>query len=239
MLSVERRRKRGLLPLSTLNSQLPARFRQVRLAENGRSRHEHVGSGGDAQLGFRRFDAAVHLNVERQSATGALGGDFLDLRQHLRHEWLAAKPGFHRHHEHQVDLVQIRRDHLEGRAGTQREPRRAARLANAAEGARDVVVVGLHVDRQIAGAGQKAIEVTLGMLDHEVDVGRNIDLLADRRAKRRAERNIVHEMAVHHVEVNPVRAGGLSAANFRAEVGKISRQHRRGDESFGIIESHK
>ena len=52
-------------------------------------------------------------------------------------------------------------------------------------------------------------EVVGGLIDPSHDIG--------------AERDIVHEMSVHDVEVEPIRASLYSAGDFRAEARKIRR----------------
>ena len=54
----------------------------------------------------------------------------------------------------------------------------------------------------------------------------------------RADRDIGHEMPVHHVDMDPVGAGRFDRAHFLAEPGEIGRQDRRRDTSGrGIMAS--
>ena len=49
-----------------------------------------------------------------------------------------------------------------------------------------------------------------------------VDVLADRCAKRRTKGQVRHEMPVHHVDVDPIRALRLNGFDFRAKIGEIS-----------------
>jgi hypothetical protein len=40
----------------------------------------------------------------------------------------------------------------------------------------------------------------------------------------RSDRKIGHKMAVHDIDVDPVRTGGVNRPNFFAEFGKVGRQ---------------
>jgi hypothetical protein len=60
------------------------------------------------------------------------------------------------------------------------------------------------------------------MFDHEMNIERKIRVFPHRRYDRGAKGNIVHEMAVHDVEMNPIRASGFDALRFLRECGKVS-----------------
>src|SRR6185437_1691378 len=49
---------------------------------------------------------------------------------------------------------------------------------------------------------------------------------SQRRDNRRPKRDVGHEMSVHHVEMDPVGAGGGDRAHLLAELGEIRRQDR-------------
>ena len=55
----------------------------------------------------------------------------------------------------------------------------------------------------------------IGMLDHEMHVERKRRVFSHRRDDRRPERNVIDEMAVHDVEMQPVRAGLLRRGESR------------------------
>jgi hypothetical protein len=62
----------------------------------------------------------------------------------------------------------------------------------------------------------------IGMLDHEVNIERELRELAHRRDHGRPEGNVVHEVAIHDVEMEPVGAGFFGAPDFVRELGEIS-----------------
>jgi hypothetical protein len=63
-----------------------------------------------------------------------------------------------------------------------------------------------------------------------MDVERLGRVRAERLHHRRADGEVGHEMAVHHVDVDPVGAGLVDRAHFLAEPGEIGGQDRGGDE---------
>ncbi len=71
--------------------------------------------------------------------------------------------------------------------------------------------------------------------DHQVHVDRHRRavgahrVLAQRLADHRAERQVRHVVVVHHVEVDPVGAGGDDVAHLVAEAGEVGRQDAGGD----------
>src|ERR1051325_3255627 len=68
------------------------------------------------------------------------------------------------------------------------------------------------------------IERELGVFVHKID-------------NRRAERNIVHEMAVHNVAMDPVGAGLFDALEFRGEARKIGGEDGGRDQNrHGVME---
>ena len=76
------------------------------------------------------------------------------------------------------------------------------------------------------------------MLDHEMDVERQGRELANSRDDSRSEGNVVDEMSVHDVAMNPIGPGLLNAAHFIAQSGKIGGQDGGGDQnaSHGVME---
>src|SRR5262249_1993535 len=88
-----------------ITAQLLDRLSDVLSAENGRARHEYVGTRPHRLTGGLAIDAPVHLDVPREF----LAQRFY-LGQHLRHERLAAETWIDGHKEHHVDLGQHRLD---------------------------------------------------------------------------------------------------------------------------------
>ena len=53
--------------------------------------------------------------------------------------------------------------------------------------------------------------------------------LPQRADDRRTHGNVGHEMSVHHVDVDAVRAGSLSLGHLIAQAGEIGREDRRSE----------
>ena len=77
----------------------------------------------------------------------------------------------------------------------------------------------MNRDRVCAGF-DKTRRVMIGMLDHEMNVERKLCLFAHGRDHGRAKRNVVDEMAIHDVEMDPIGAGFFNALRFLGELEK-------------------
>jgi hypothetical protein len=90
---------------------------------------------------------------------------------------------------------------------------------------------GLGVDAEDVGAGvAERLQVGIGRRDHQMDVHRDLHVRAQRLHHVRADGDVGDEVAVHHVDVQPIGARRLDRAGFLAETRKIRRQDRRGYE---------
>ena len=87
----------------------------------------------------------------------------------------------------------------------------------------------MHCDDVGAGLGE-GLEIGIAGRDHQVYVERLLGDGADRLHHRGADGDVGHEVPVHHVDMDPVGAGGLDCADFIAQLGEIGRQNRRRDE---------
>ena len=68
-------------------------------------------------------------------------------------------------------------------------------------------------------------------LHHQVHVDRRGDAMpAQRLAHQRADGQVRHVVVVHHVEVDPVGAGGQHVVDFLAQLREVGREDRRGDD---------
>src|SRR4051794_14318614 len=74
---------------------------------------------------------------------------------------------------------------------------------------------------------QKTRHEMVWPLDHQMDVERKLGLLADTTYHDWAERDVVDEVAVHDVAVDPIRAGLGDATDLFVQTGKIGREDRR------------
>ena len=95
---------------------------------------------------------------------------------------------------------------------------------------------GLGMDGDDVGPGLgEGVEEIVDRRNHQMDVERLGAVRAKRLHHRRADRQVGDEMPVHHVDVDPVGAGGVDRAHLLAEAGKIGGQDRRGNERAGHV----
>ena len=90
----------------------------------------------------------------------------------------------------------------------------------------------VHRDPRGAG-GQVVVEQPVGIGDHQVDVERQPRVPRERRDHRRAEGQVGHEVAVHHVDVHEVGAAGF--ADARAPPARSAKSAARIDGASSII----
>ena len=78
----------------------------------------------------------------------------------------------------------------------------------------------------------------IGVLDHEVDIERKLRVFVHKIDDCRAEGNVVHEMAIHDIAMDPVRAGLFNGMNFIGKFGKIGGKNGGRDDRFrhGVME---
>src|SRR5688572_15452962 len=80
---------------------------------------------------------------------------------------------------------------------------------------------------------EKARQIMIGMLDHEMNIERELRQLAHRGHDRGANGNVIHEMAIHDVQVHPVSPGFFSAPDFGGELGAVRGDEGRSDQDAG------
>ena len=89
--------------------------------------------------------------------------------------------------------------------------------------------LGMHRDVIAAGFGER-LEIGVAGRDHQMRVKDLLGVRAHRLDDVGAVGNVRNEMAVHHVEMDPVGAGGIDRADLFAKPGEIRRQDRRRDD---------
>ena len=95
-----------------------------------------------------------------------------------------------------------------------------AGLATAAGGGEGDATIGL------VGAGSdETLSINIRLLDHQVHVQRQFRRLAKGCDHVRAERDVRHEMPVHHITVQPVAAGLFDALGLVREMAEIAGQN--------------
>src|SRR6476469_698848 len=174
-------------------------------------------------------DPAVHLERRRGPAAVEQGADPADLVGGPGEVRLAAVPRVDRHHEHEVEIGHDLLDVIEGRGGIERESGPHPVLPDRRELALDVDR-SLGVEGEHGGAGIRVFrEVVLGLLDHEVNVERPVGDAPERADHRCAEAEVGHEVTVHNIHVNPLRAAGHCPLHLLAEPPQIGAQDAGGD----------
>ena len=115
--------------------------------------------------------------------------------------------------------------------GCGRVERDARLLAQRADGLQRPVQMRprLDVDRDDVGAGLgERLEVGIARRDHQVDVeGLLACAVCSAFTTSGPMRDVGDEMAVHHVDMDPVGTGAVDGAQFLAQLGKVGGQDRR------------
>ncbi len=70
----------------------------------------------------------------------------------------------------------------------------------------------------------------IGAVDHQVDVEKHPGVFPDGGDHGGAEGDVVDEVAVHDIEVEPARARGLRALHLGLDVGEVGGEERGDDE---------
>ena len=76
-----------------------------------------------------------------------------------------------------------------------------------------------------------------GIRNHQVRLQRQARHSPQRADDRCSHRKIGHEMSVHHVDVDAIRAGSLSLGHLIAQTGEIGREDRRSELHCAVVTS--
>jgi hypothetical protein len=68
---------------------------------------------------------------------------------------------------------------------------------------------------------EEARQIMIRMLDHEMHVERELRVFTDGRDDRGPEGNVIDEMAIHDVEMKPIRARFFDAVDLGFKVREI------------------
>ena len=195
---------------------------------------EDVSAVLDRQARGLGVDAAIDFDVDLCCARFIPLGCAFHFSHHRGAERLTAETGMDGHDEQDVDLVEKWLDRFKRRRGIQRQTGATASVANFLQSFFDMMFrLRLDVDCDGVCAGfDKSRRVMIGMLDHQVDIERKLGLLAHKIDNRRPEGNIIDEMSVHDVAMNPIGAGFFSGADFIGQAGKIGRENGGRNDDF-------
>jgi len=198
-------------------------------AEDGGAGYQGIGAAGYGEGGGFGVDAAVNFDAEAQAVIGAEAGGGFDFRKDLGHEFLAAEAGLDGHEEEEIDLAQKRQCAGEGGAGAQGETGGETGGANAGQGGGHIVI-RFQVDGDAAGVFGEAGEEMVRTGDHEVNIQGAGGALARGGNEGGTKGDIIDEVAVHDVHVQPIGAGVLRAADFLGQARKIAGEDGGGDD---------
>jgi hypothetical protein len=87
----------------------------------------------------------------------------------------------------------------------------------------------VNIDGVRAGF-DKTRQIMIGVLDHQMHIERKFRLLAHKIDNHRAERNVVDEVTVHDIAMDPIGAGFLDGVDFLGQAREIGGKDGRGDE---------
>jgi hypothetical protein len=135
----------------------------------------------------------------------------------------------------QREVEQLVRDLVEAPRRSGRGDRGTGRAARLADRLKRVVDVGsrLHVHGDAVRAGPGDVrDVALGTLDHQMHVDHGpgrVHLLGDGVHHQRPKGDRGHEVAVHHVDMDDLRAGREHLGELIAQPGKVGGEDRGGE----------
>ena len=192
----------------------------------GRAILEHRGAGDESVgAGARRLgrdlrrDAAVDLDIDRAAARH--GAQVAHLVEGVGNEFLAAEAGIDRHDEDEIDDVDHVLDRALVRAGVHGYAGFFAERADCLQRAVNMRA-GFHVHGDGVGAGLgESFQIGIAGRDHQMHVEGLFGVRTDGLHHVGADRNVRHEMSVHHVDMDPVGAGGIDGAHLLAELGEV------------------
>ena len=156
-------------------------------------------------------------------------GGLLNLRQHLRDERLSAEARIHRHHQQQIDLLEIRLRLRDAGGRIHGETDLHAERADLPQQLRHAIRQ-LDVDGQLVRArlGER-FEENLRLRTHQVNVEEHLRQRTNRAHHLGTEGNVRDKMPVHDVQVQPLRAGLAGALRLGGKLAEVRGEQGRGD----------
>ena len=170
---------------------------------------------------------SISMSMSREPIIDLMPADLVADRPD---EGLASEAGVHGHAEYEIDHVQDGLDRALGRARVEHD---AGLLAERPDRLERAVDVGsrLRMDADDVGArAREGFEVGIRGSDHQVHVEDLRRVRADGPHDVGAHGDVRDEMAVHHIDMDPVASRLIDGADLLAEPGEIGGQDRRGDE---------
>ena len=174
-------------------------------------------------------DAAIDGEIDGAPAGVDQRPERLDLAELARDEALAAKSRVDAHHQHQIDVAQDRFDGVDRRRRVERDPHPLARALDALESA---IQVGACFDVDGYGVGTglgEGLDIGIDRRDHQMHVEGPGAVGPEGCHDTRTDGQVGHEVAIHHIDVQPVRTGFRDRPHLLAKARKVRRQNGRCD----------
>ena len=87
----------------------------------------------------------------------------------------------------------------------------------------------------VGAGGDELVDIPIRLFDHQVHVERPGRDALDRADDRRANGDVRHEVAVHHVDMDQVGAAPFDRGDVAPEVREVCREDRRRDCRIGAL----
>ena len=127
------------------------------------------------------------------------------------------------HDENEVGLIEERHEPLDGGLGVDGDPYLQAFFLYPLHRGMDVPF-GFAMDGDgVAPCVGEGVDVSDGVVDHEVGIEESVRVSSDGFNHRRSECYVGDEHPVHNIEVDPVRAGLVCPGDLLAESGEVCR----------------
>lgn len=195
----------------------------VGLLEEEGACNEDVGSGFDADAGGIVVDAAVDGDGELFAMSVRPFRDERYLGDAVGDEGLSAESRVDGHDENEVGLIEERHEPLDGGLGVDGDPHLQSLFSYLLYRGMDVPF-GFAMDGDgVAPRVGEGVDVSDGVVDHQVGIEESVRVSSDGLDHRRSERYVGDEHPVHNIEVDPVRAGLVCPGDLLAESGEVCR----------------
>lgn len=146
-----------------------------------------------------------------------------DLGDAVRDEGLSAESGVDGHDENEIRPIEERYEPLDGGLGVDGDPDLQSLLFYPLHRGMDVPF-GFAMDGDgVASRVDEGVDVSDGVVDHQVRIEESVRVSSDGLDHRRSERYVGDEPPVHNIEVDPVRAGLVCPGDLRTESGEVCR----------------
>jgi len=199
----------------------------IPMAEDRIAGHKNFRTGAnDVPDGIER-DAAIDFDAKSQAAGIANVRKRFHFLKRVGNEMLCAKSRIHGHDQNVVHDVQnfVKHVHRSGRIND--HSRLAAMRLDQMESAVQMNTRLLMNGNPVRTCFSKSRNELIRIFDHQMTIERHIgESLAERSHDRRPNREVRHEVPVHHVEVQHSAAALQRGLGFESELREVSGQYR-------------